>query len=96
MYKNLTTRRVYVVFFIRFFLDLIAAAKFLAEGHVRDSLAVFKAYGAFYFHLRRFRKYRRKHPQIQVSCIYKRSIVLDHYFKGKKIFAQLNEKFFTH
>lgn len=95
LYKNLTTKRVYAVFFIRFFLDLIAAAKFLVEGHARDSLAVFKAYGAFYFHLRRFRKYRRKNPQIHVSCLYQRSIVLDHYFRGKKLFAQLNEKYFT-
>lgn len=94
LYKNLTTKRVYVVFFIRLFLDFIAALKFLAEGHFRDCLAVIKAYYHFYRYIGKYRKFRKKTPQKKVSCLYTKSIVLDHYFRGKKVFSQLDQSRF--
>lgn len=89
LYKNLPPQRLVPVFVIRFILDGVAAFKFLADGGFADFWAVVRAHMSFY---RRFNDHRKKRKQInhsQVSRIYQRNIVVDHFIRGKKKFSEL-------
>lgn len=89
LYKNLPPQRLVPVFIIRFLLDGVAAFKFLADGGFADFWAVVRAHMSFY---RRFNDHRKKRKHIkhgQVSCIYQRNIVVDHFIRGKKKFSEL-------
>ncbi|MBR5055851.1 MAG: glycosyltransferase family 2 protein, partial [Bacteroidales bacterium] len=46
--KNLPKRRLFITFFIRFFLDILAAFVFLMQGHRKDFNAVFHAMYEFW------------------------------------------------
>jgi hypothetical protein len=95
LYKNLHPKRLFPVFFIRFFLDGIASIKFLVEGGFKDYFAVFKAYMHFWGSHGKLRKKRRIITHSSASQIYKKSIVLDHFLRGKKKYSELEEKDFT-
>ena len=95
LYKNLPSKRLFPVFFIRLFLDGIAGMKFLFEGDLKDVIAVTRAHFSFYSSLRRLNRERKKIKHSQVSCVYKRSIVFDHYLNKKKSFLQLDKQYFT-
>lgn len=95
LYKNLHPKRLFPVFFIRFFLDGIAAMKFLVEGGYKDFSAVFKAYIHFWGSYRKLRQKRRKITHSSAHEIYRKSIVIKYFLKGKKKFFQLNTKDFT-
>jgi GT2 family glycosyltransferase len=89
LYKNLPPQRLLPVFLIRLILDGVAAFKFLADGGFADFWAVVRAHMSFY---RRFNDHRKKRKHInhsQVSCIYQRNIVVDHFIRGKKKFSEL-------
>lgn len=90
LYKNLPSRRRRRVLFVRFFMDILASIKFLIDGGVKDFLAVFRAYAAFYSKLKHHRKKRVAIPPEPVTGIYRGSIVFDHYLRRKKKFMQLN------
>lgn len=91
--KNLPGDKVVKVFAFRVSLDLIAALKFLFEGHFADFVAVFKAYFVFYKSLNHNLKKRKQQPQNEVSYIYKGSIVSEHYICRVKQFSKLKRKF---
>jgi GT2 family glycosyltransferase len=94
LYKNLLASQLYQVFFMRFFLDLAAAFKFLFDGGFQHFLAVTRAHLGFYYKYKISRRKRRMINQRQVSMIYQGNIVLDHYLKGIKTFGELDaEKF---
>jgi GT2 family glycosyltransferase len=95
LYKNLPSKRLFPVFFIRLFLDGIAGMKFLFEGDLKDVIAVTRAHFSFYSSLRRLNRERKKIKHSEVSCVYKRSIVFDHYLNKKKSFLQLDKQYFT-
>ena len=95
LYKNLPSGKLFPVFFIRFFLDGIAAIKFLFEGHVMDFFAVWKAHYAFYFAIPKLIRKRRMFKHTDVSCIYQQSIVYEHYLKGGEIFGELDKECFS-
>ncbi|MCK4662376.1 MAG: glycosyltransferase family 2 protein [Bacteroidales bacterium] len=93
LYKNLPTKKIFIVFFIRLFLDKLAAIKFLFQGEPKNSFAVFKAYISFYSNLKSFKKKRKKllkfnqnqdHPEILKS-----SLVYDFFVKRKTTFDKL-------
>ena len=75
--------------FCRIFLDWVAAFKFLAEGCFKDFCMVFKAHWDFYKRLRALRAKRKKGSHHQVSCIYRRNIVIQSLLRGKKRFSDL-------
>jgi GT2 family glycosyltransferase len=89
LYKNLPTRRLLPVFVLRIFLDWIAAFKFLAEGGGGDFLAVIKAHTHFFLSLPRHHQKRRRQPTHRNSGVYRRSIVVEYYLRGRKRFTDL-------
>ncbi len=90
LYKNLPQNRLWKVLFIRLLLDGLAGIKFLFEGHWKDTLAIIRAHFYFYRHLGTLKRKRKKLKQNVVSMAYQRSLVTQHFMKGKKQFSQLN------
>jgi hypothetical protein len=95
LYKNLPAGKIFPVFFARLFLDGIAGFKFLFEGHFRDVLAVTNAHFVFYASLGKLRKKRKMQEHSQVSGIYGKSIVFEHYLGKKKTFRELDQNKFS-
>jgi len=78
----------------RLVLDGLAAAQFLAAGQWRNILAIIEAHWMFFFS---FGKWLRKRNTIKYLAtdrnekgIYRRSIILQYFMKGKKKFSQLS------
>jgi len=94
LFKNLPKNRVVKTFIARLVLDGVAAVRFLTEGNIGDSFAVFRAHMYFYAHLSSLRKKRRAHQQHQVSMIYKRNLVFDHFLFRKSKFTDLDQSKF--
>jgi GT2 family glycosyltransferase len=90
LYKNLPSGKLFPVFFLRFLLDGVAGFKFLFEGHVKDFFAVIHAHFAFYFSLGKLRKKRKIIKHLDVSCIYRKSVVFEHYLKKLRSFKQMD------
>ena len=90
LYKNLPKRRVWKVLILRLFMDGLAGLKFLLDGHPKDMVAVIKAHFYFYGHLGALKIKRKKLNQHPVSMMYQKSLVADHFVRGKKRFSQLN------
>ncbi|MCL2682792.1 MAG: glycosyltransferase family 2 protein [Bacteroidales bacterium] len=91
LYKNLYPSERFFVLFVRFFLDQIAAAKFLFEGNFKDSFMVFRGYAHF---VRRFPQIRKKRKKQLTICkfhtgIYPFSIVWKYYVQKRKTFDKL-------
>ena len=87
MTKNLPTRKLFPVLFIRMIFDGIAGVKFLAEGKPKHLWAVLKSHFYFYTHLP---KYLKKRNQTQKENYYKiNSIVYRYFIKNGKVFADL-------
>ena len=91
LYKNLYSRDLFFVFFMRCFLDEVAALKFLLGGSFGDFFAVWKA--QFYF-VKNFLRIRKKRKQQQTICKHHIgktdfSIVWKYYIKKQKTFNQL-------
>lgn len=94
LYKNLPSRQVYPIFLSRFFLDFLAAIKFLIDGGVRHFAAVTRAHLGFYFSYKKNRMKRKQINHQNVSQIYTGNIVIDHFFRGIKTFEKLKKKKF--
>lgn len=92
IYKNYPYNKLNKVFRKRFFLDMIAAAKFFMGGNFGDFKAVFKG-------RKDARKMRKNTPKSTATdfppAVYRGNIVADHYFKGKKLFSELNKEKFV-
>lgn len=95
LYKNLPANQLYPVFIARFFLDLMAAVKFLIDGGVRHFGAVVRAHLGFYFSMKKNRKKRKSIQKRNVSAIYGGNIVVSHFFKGVKYFKDLSPDKFS-
>ncbi len=95
IYKNLPSKRLIRVFITRYFLDAAASFKFLLEGGFRDFLAVLRAHASFWRNYGKMKKKRRKQKHIDVSCIYRSNIALDHYLKKITKFSDLDQKKFS-
>jgi hypothetical protein len=91
LYKNLPKRQMIQVFVARLLMDFIASIKFLMEGHREDFKAVFKAYVEFYSSLSVNKIKRQKIKHKSVGQIYHRSLVLDYFMRGKKLFSDLDK-----
>ncbi|MDR1757442.1 MAG: glycosyltransferase family 2 protein [Bacteroidales bacterium] len=85
--KNLPAQRLFVTFFVRFFMDNLAAFVFLARGNWQDFFAVYKAFFSF---ARGIKNMKNKRLRIQNFDAYKdtckTSIVFMHYILRKKYF----------
>ncbi len=92
LYKNLPQRYLWRVFLLRAGLDWIAALKFLLDAGWGDLRAVLRAQGYFISHYKQLKKKRKALVQIDQTCVYKHSLVLDHYLRGKKYFSDLDPR----
>lgn len=93
LYKNLPQRKFLPIFFIRFFLDYLAAFQLFVTGKPKNAQAVFKARRDFSKMLPAFRMKRKenleKTIQINIPEITSKSIILNYYFLGRKRFSDL-------
>ena len=84
--KNLPRRRLFITFFIRFFLDILAAFVFLAQGHKGDFKAVFRAMNEFRKGARQMKQKRTTISEEAFRLTYPHSIVFARFIKKKKYY----------
>lgn len=84
--KNLPYHRLLITLFIRFFMDQLAAFVFLSKGEKENFKAVYKAILHSMKDYWKMRKKRGQNKKIGYRLTYKKSIVFQHYVKGKMIF----------
>jgi GT2 family glycosyltransferase len=89
LYKNLPAGKFYSILPIRLILDGIAGIKFLAEGDLKDCLAVIRAHFAFYGRLINGTLKREKVIRKDIQPVYRHSIIIEHYISGKKKYSEL-------
>lgn len=96
IYKNLPERDLKRVMRARFFLDYIAAAKFLLCGHARNAKAVYDARKTFHKMRPEYAARRKENLALttfaDIPELMRRSLILSFYLKGKKTFTQLKAK----
>lgn len=85
--KNLTTWVFYKMYFIRVFLDLLAAAVFLLTGLWGDVKSVFRAHVDFHRMNKKLQKPKIKSPKESHSKV--KSILWEYYLLRKKKFSQI-------
>ena len=78
------------IIFIRLVLDGLAGIKFITEGKISHSFAIFKAHISFYLKIPSTITKRKKTAAISSKIKYKGSIITDYYLKGNKRFNDLN------
>lgn len=85
IYKNVypSTRR--KIMLARYGLDAAAAMLFLVKGEISNVKSVFSAYREFGRMKKYYKPVMEKHKD---DCIFKCSIVLSFYLRGKKVFSQ--------
>ena len=93
LYKNLPEKDLKHVMHARFWLDYIAAAKFLLTGHYPNARAVYEARKAFHELKPSYEPVRRENlAKTKLSGIpelRKGSLILAFYLQGKKRFTEL-------
>ena len=96
LYKNLPEKELKHVMRARFWLDYIAATKFLLCGHVQNAKAVYEARKAFFDMKPEYAEKRRENlakttlgtiPELMHS-----SLIIGFYLKGKKKFADIHNR----
>ena len=93
--KNLPDGMVFGTIFYRFFLDWIAAFKFLCEGSFADFFAVTRAHLSFLRHIPVLRNKRKKYTHKKVSQVYQKNIVFKYFLGKKKLYSELEERDFS-
>lgn len=89
--KNWPSKNFYPKLLFKLILDGIAAIKFLIEGDFGQFKAVFNSHIALYKNLRTLIKQRKSIPKTNNKLpIYNKSIVLEHFVKGKSMFSELD------
>jgi len=87
--KNLPSYSLPVIF-IRIILDGIAGIKFMTEGKINHTFAIFKAHISFYLRIPSTVMRRTKTTTISNQIKYKGFILKDYYIKGYNRFNDLN------
>jgi GT2 family glycosyltransferase len=86
--KHLDLREALYKMPLRIILDWIAGLQFLVKGDIKNSLAVFRAHGRFIITLpaglRKRRELMKLYPSYDDAMIYRGSIVVHYYLRGKK------------
>lgn len=91
IYKNRSTASLWTVMLIRGVMDYLSALVFLLSGKTGDALAVVKARVAFWQLRGRFKTQRLENLRLakrrNIPGVYKGSLVLGYYLRGKKRFT---------
>jgi GT2 family glycosyltransferase len=91
--KNLPARQLFPKLFIRMVLDAPGALKLLIDRGFPHFFAVVKAHWSFLLNIRKWYRKRLKGPKKsfeELDGSYSKSIVLQHFLKGKKEFSELD------
>lgn len=93
LYKNLPEKELATVMRVRFYLDYIAAAKFLLCGHPKNAKAVYDARKAFYDLLPSYAPARKENLEKtvlqEIPELLGKSLIRLFYLKGVKSFSQI-------
>jgi hypothetical protein len=90
LYKNLPSRKLFLIIFARMILDAVAALKLLAEFNLNGILSVLKAHYHFYRSIPSLnRKRRRASHLVAPSEKLNRSIVFQFYIRKRKTFGEI-------
>ena len=96
LYKNLPEKDLKHVMRARFWLDYIAATKFLLCGHVQNAKAVYEARKAFFDMKPEYAEKRRENLSKTtlgtIPELINDSLIIGFYLKGKKKFADINNR----
>ena len=88
LFKHLNAGELIYKLPLRILLDVIAAVQFLVKGDAGSFAAVIRAQGKFLFNLprdlRKRKEVRKGAPTYPDTMIYKGSVVLDYFLKGKR------------
>ena len=88
LFKHLNAGELIYKLPLRTLLDVIAAVRFLLKGEAGSFAAVIRAQGKFLFNLprdlRKRQEVRKNAPTYPAAMIYKGSVVLDYFLKGKR------------
>jgi len=88
LFKHLSPGELLYKLPLRILLDLIAAFQFLIKGEARSFAAVIRAQGKFLFNLdsdlKKRQEVRKAFPGYSNAMIYKGSVVLDYFLRGKR------------
>ncbi|MDR0748769.1 MAG: glycosyltransferase family 2 protein [Tannerellaceae bacterium] len=94
VYKNLPEEELKHVFRVRFFLDCLAALKFLLSGHPAAAAAIYNARKEFRLLIPIYKPIReenlRKATLRPVPGLMRKSLIAAFYLKGKKTFSALS------
>lgn len=85
--KNLSKKHLYKTLFVRMMLDGIAGIRFLMQGKIRFTWAIFTAHMAFYRNFLTFKRKRKKHTFTSYHAT--KSIVWLYFIKKKKFFSDI-------
>jgi len=92
LHKHLPSNKLLPVLFIRLCFDGLAGMHYLSKGQWQQCLAVFNAHMSFYFSNTNHGK-RKKLSSLpyyySTPLVLNKSIIIEYYFRGKKIFGQL-------
>jgi GT2 family glycosyltransferase len=100
LFKNEPSVKLLYKIPVRLLLDGVAGLKFLLSGQILHTYAVLKAHVHFYTWIPALLR-KRKHIRSQTgfhyskSCIYKGSVVYEHYVLGRNKFSELKRGFFS-
>ena len=84
--KNLPEKKIVGTLLLRFIMDNVAAFMFLLKGNAKDFAAVYKAWHAFLKNYGNIKQKRSNIPHSAYSDTFPKSIVVEHYLKGKKYY----------
>jgi len=91
--KNLQAGKVFIIIFLRFWLDFISLLKFLSEGKFKHAGAISKAHRAFFRNLSKNRGKRLKtNAAFNDRGVFRGSIVWGYFVMKKKTFSALLQK----
>ena len=93
--KNHNTQYFWIKLFIRFLWDGIAAVRFIFSLQFNHFMAVLKAHYSFYLNFSKTIKKRKKLKQnikaYTTTAVYRKSIVVDYFIRGKTKFSELDK-----
>lgn len=95
LYKNLPSNRIFIVFTVRFFLDILAAFRFLFDSGFADAWAVFRAHAFFYRNIKKNLKKRTNTAHPKTSKILQKNLIIEYYLKHKHKFSNLSQTDFS-
>lgn len=90
--KNLPSRYLFPVIFLRLCLDGVAGLRFLLKGQPTHCWAIVRAHGSFYAHICYLKQQRQKKTVFSFDFpeVYRKTIVIQHFLFNKKRFSDLN------